>query len=234
MGASKEAKSRRDAGAASKLMLLTDAKKRRGDLQIPCIIKSLLFASAVIEEGDDPLGPAPIQRAMRLDKMRANLMADGPENAMRKFDGRIGRIEFSGFLASADNLEHEFEISLAFGWIYRIGRNFPRQCKNGGEDQPGQILMPSCKIEQGGRDFNQAGLAGCFAFESALHEPERFIVGKCQDGAEEARLALEVIVSGGFGQTCGAKNVLHGSAGIAATRKGLEGRGQNCFAGAQW
>src|SRR5229473_3258277 len=68
------------------------------------------FAGAIQEESDDPAGPAAIQQPLRLDQMSPNLVANRAEDAVRKFKGIAGRIEFTGLLADPDDAEHELEI----------------------------------------------------------------------------------------------------------------------------
>src|SRR5258705_131944 len=138
---------------------------------------------------------------------------------MRQFSRVKMRIEFSSLLAFGNNLEDEFKIAPALRRIDALGRDFFRSGKNRRKKEPQQAFVMLRKRKQGPSAVDQLPFARFLPSRAFLHETKGLVVSVIEDGAEQPRFTVKIVVKSRFGEAGSAKDVEDRGAGVALARE---------------
>src|SRR5262245_52625262 len=151
--------------------------------------------------------------------MGADLVADGAKDPMRNLLRVVTGIDNSVFLPRPCDGVHELEVAAALRQVNAVLGDLFWRGKDRGENKSRQILMALRELKDRRGHSNEALLTLADVRNGLMHQPETFVVSEIEDGAEQACLALEVVVKRGLGQAGGPENVLDRRAGVTLPGK---------------
>lgn len=155
-------------------------------------------SGAVEKEGNDAAGESWVEGTYLVEEVATGAMAHCAEKSVSQVFRVVGGVDLTFALTLLKDGCHEIKNPAAAKGVNCAGGDFIRCSKSCGKNKPGEVLVLSREMEQGGSGGNEFIFAGALFRDRGFNKRKIFFKSVVDDRFEKAGFALEIIIECGF------------------------------------